>query len=357
MPEESKSWPFSSYDFFGYLMPGLIFLMTLCAWLIYANYIPLPDNFIQTFKGAALGDSIIVLFIVFSVSYFLGHLIGAISHLLYDRIIIRNIIGYPFQRLLKTSHEPDDATRSSYIKVMVALFIILITPGFVELFVYVKENFFFSIEKLYKQERLFPLIIESIVGILVLCYLIHFVICKIREMNRDDFSSGQKQKKNAKISLALVVKNYVLKPIRKMTATNTLLEDEIIEAFKNQMSQQHHLNVDTNSSDVFWLASIDLQKNKDVDRRLMNWLNLYGCLRNYSCSFFLLAVIIVSSHWYKILWLHEVTDLRGSRILLVSLVISGILFLRYWIIYYSYYSKYIIRAYACTMHGNEKSKK
>lgn len=27
MPEESKSWPFSSYDFFGYLMPGLIFLI------------------------------------------------------------------------------------------------------------------------------------------------------------------------------------------------------------------------------------------------------------------------------------------------------------------------------------------
>lgn len=118
------------------------------------------------------------------------------------------------------------------------------------------------------------------------------------------------------------------------------------------MFENHHLDVNTNSSDIFWLASIDLQKNKKIDSRLMNWLNLYGCLRNYSCAFFLLAFIIVCSHWYKILWLHQVTDLRGSRILLASLIISGVLFLRYWIIYYSYYSKYIIRAYVCSMQND-----
>lgn len=357
MPEESKSWPFSSYDFFGYLMPGLIFFMTLCAWLIYADYISLPEDFIKEFKSVAIGNSIIILFIVFSISYFLGHLIGAVSHLLYDRILIRNIIGYPFQRLLKTSHEPDDETRSSYIKILMVLLALLIIPGFVELCVYLYDTILFSWEKVLMIDNLIPLFFESLFGVLAFIYLFCLFIGRIRKMNNDEV--GKKDDKKTGHSeniIAAIVKRFVLKPIRKLTATNTFLENEIVAEFESLMKKQHHLNVNTNSSDVFWLASIDLQKDKCVDRRLMNWLNLYGCLRNYSCAFFMLAVIIASSHWYRILWLHKVTDLQGSRILLASLVISGILFLRYWIIYYSYYSKYIIRAYVCSMQNQDEEK-
>lgn len=343
MPEESKSWPFSSYDFFGYLMPGLIFSLSLFAWLIYAKYIVLDDKCIDAFKSLSMGNSVIILFVVMTVSYFAGHLIGAISHLLYDRIIIRNIIGYPFQRLLKTSHTPDDKTRSSYIQVMLLLSLFLIIPGFVELLIKVWESVQFAPEFYLRKDMACP-IIEKILFAVILCWGMILFANRISEMNKKNIPN-----KNSFISF---VKNYILKPIRKLTATDSLLEKEIITSFKNQMFENHHLDVNTNSSDIFWLASIDLQKNKKIDSRLMNWLNLYGCLRNYSCAFFLLAFIIVCSHWYKILWLHQVTDLRGSRILLASLIISGVLFLRYWIIYYSYYSKYIIRAYVCSMQND-----
>ena len=342
MSEESKSWPFSSYDFFGYLMPGLIFSLSLFAWLIYAKYIELGEKSIETFKSLGMGNSAIILFIVMTVSYFAGHLIGAISHLLYDRIIIRNIIGYPFQRLLDTSHTPDDRTRSSYIVMMILLFLFLIIPGFVELLIKVRESVQFAPEFYLRKDMVGP-IIEKILFAGIIFWSIILFASRIKEMNKKNVPD-----KNTFIS---IVKNYILKPIRKLTATDTLLEKEIITSFKNQMYKCHHLDADTNSSDIFWLASIDLQKNKKIDSRLMNWLNLYGCLRNYSCAFFLLAFIIVCSHWYKILWLHQVTDLRGSRILLAALVVSGILFLRYWIIYYSYYSKYIIRAYVCSLQN------
>lgn len=331
MPDEAKSWPFSSYDFFGYLMPGLMFSLSMLGWLVYADYITIPQSLTDEMSKIGIGNSLLLIFMAFTMSYFVGHLIGAISHLLYDRIMIRNIIGYPFQKILKTKHEPDDETRSSYIKILMSFFLLLIFPGFIELVICFYNSVTFA------WNGFSWAFFERVVFVFILVYLLIIFFSKIYNMNK---------KKSSK-KFGIIVKNYVLKPIQKLTATDTGVENEIVQSFKERMLKTHGIDVDTNSSDVFWLASIELLKNNEVNSKLTNWLNLYGCLRNYSCSFLLLAIIIVSNHWYKIIWLHQVTDLRGSRILLASLVISGILFLRYWIIYYSYYSKYLIRVYAC----------
>lgn len=353
MPDETKSWPFSSYDFFGYLMPGLMFSLSLSGWLIYAEYITIPKNLTDVLSKIGIGNSLLLMFIAFTLSYFIGHLIGAISHLLYDRVMIRNIIGYPFQKILKTNYEPDDDTRVSYIKILICFFLLLTIPGFFELAICLCNSVTFA------WNGFTCSFVERAVFIVMMMYLTKMFFSKIIAMNKNKERSTKttkKRKNGPSKKIALFVKNYVLKPIQKLTATDTGVEESIVQSFKENMQKMHGIDTDTNSSDIFWLASIDLMQNEGVCSKLTNWLNLYGCLRNYSCSFLLLAIIIVSNHWYKIIWLHQVTDLRGSRILLASLIISGILFLRYWIIYYSYYSKYLIRAYACMDVESEKKR-
>ncbi len=355
MPEESKSWPFSSYDFFGYLMPGLIFSLSLYGWLLYAKFDFIHKIHYKRLIGLEIGDSIIVLLIIVASCYFLGHLIGAISHILYDRMLIRNCIGYPFPYLFNAGNPPSDLSRASYCISFLCFGLLLVIPGIFEMyFSYWNSEFAImwgdGIGVDWDLLKKYSSYLEIVIFIVLMILIVVASDLKMRKTSLFENNNCLKQKCQG-------LKDLIFTPFRSLTATDSFVSETVVQNFSKRMMNEYGLSLEKQNSDVFWLATLSLSKDPVIEGKLRNWLNLYGCLRNYSCAFLLLAIIIVSNHWFKIFTEHQVTGLAGSRILLMSLVLSMILFLRYWIIYFSYYSKYIIRSYAYFEKGESENRK
>src|SRR5690606_20894387 len=67
-----------------------------------------------------------------------------ISHILYDRILIRNIIGYPLQYILNTKCKPKAEIRATYLLSLVILFVLVITPGIFEAYLKFWQSSFYE---------------------------------------------------------------------------------------------------------------------------------------------------------------------------------------------------------------------
>lgn len=97
---------FTNYDFVGYILPRALF----CLGII----VLLPCDslcLVTSFKAFVVENSIEVNAFVFSILTlclvvafdFIGHLIGCVAHLVFDRKIVYNLLGFPFYRLLEPS--------------------------------------------------------------------------------------------------------------------------------------------------------------------------------------------------------------------------------------------------------------
>lgn len=305
------------------------------AFLGWAKYSEMPFMDVVTFeklKSIQLGGSILVLFIALAVFYFVGHFIGAVSHIVYDRVIIRNVIGYPFQYLMIKDYHPKKTVQNVYLLLILFSIFLLVLPGFLELL----GRGLIDNEILVFVGRL---AFGTLLIMMLLLVLYRFMyLDKKRETDKD-------AKNIVGYRLAEFFKKVILYPIRKLTGTDSKIDDKIVDAFKEKFKNKFKLDDCSVGSDAFWIASMEVLKNEKIDKRLSNWLNLYGCLRNYSCAFVLLSIVIVINHWWSIIVDGNVTNLTGSRILLASLIVALVLFMRYWIIYYSYFSKYLMRAF------------
>ena len=100
-------------------------------------------------------------------------------------------------------------------------------------------------------------------------------------------------------------------------------------------------------TDNYWLPVIKIaDKNENIQKNIINWLNLYSFLKNLSMVGFLLCLesgifITLNNFDYNFN-----TEPVGESIIFALLYLGSLLLLlRYWVIYRNYYTKYIIRAY------------
>jgi hypothetical protein len=308
------SLPFNTYDFFGYLLPGTLFSLGLVGIFNQQVLNILKNNHIQNLQPYF---AIILALIVCAGLYFVGQIIGCIGHIIYDRLIVRNILGYPFYTILNWKHEMNEIFPwFSHIVILTSLFLIL-----------------------------FPLFIYT--SIIPICFWIIFSL--VLFLNREKL---KKYNQDNKKEIAKACLNKLSKTFCKLTATDCKVNDSLKKLFEKKLDDRLQLKEDDfqeYNSDIYWITYIDLMKKKNTchERKISNWLDMYGCLRNYSCVFLLLAVI-ESLHLWKNVFDYGSGSLDGRNlfVLVFTLFFSLILFMRYWIMYYSYYSKYIIRAYA-----------
>ncbi|MEM6469736.1 MAG: hypothetical protein AAF802_09315 [Planctomycetota bacterium] len=79
-------WP---YDFFGYLLPGVIVLVPLLQFQNHAR---------QLFENRYQADSIIDNVVLLVSVYVLGHLVAAAASLILERIVLQLSFGYPLEQ-------------------------------------------------------------------------------------------------------------------------------------------------------------------------------------------------------------------------------------------------------------------
>lgn len=130
------------------------------------------------------------------------------------------------------------------------------------------------------------------------------------------------------------------------TKVNGFLRNKVNESLKSKLKMRPR-NFSEYNSDIYWLVNIYITQDKDSvhSERLGDWLNMYGCLRNYSCVFFILAFIEAYRLWLSMFAVFSPSS-RDFFLTIIFSLLGILLFMRYWVMYYAYYSKYIVRVYA-----------
>lgn len=347
------SLPFNSYDFFGYILPGTLFSFGML-YLFKDEVIEIVSNhdFMQQIMGMSTFLAIMVLLGMLALLYFIGQVIGCVSHLLYDRLLVRNVIGYPFQYILDLKPRPDDSVRITYLLLVVLALQITAIPLIYETLCR------FGILTVIGGWRLCVIWLSIFSVLFLLAFILRFCLVMSRMRRMDDRDHYVKKTKNGSIendeTMVKLCERarrfvwYIFFPIRKLTSTDTKVSPAIREKFISRFKKSTTLNLNEQkeyNSDAYWLTYISLIKfDAKHDVKISNWLNLYGCLRNYSCVFLILTFAISFRQWIHV-YNSEIL-IPDTRFLLISLALCLILFVRYWIIYFGYYTKYIIRAYA-----------
>ena len=322
--------PFDTYDFFGYLLPGT--LLSLGLGFVFwdrigediKKYIPDAGTKIEVDGAIAILFALIAVMIL----YFLGHLVGCIAHIIYDRMIVRNILVYPFYTILKLNTPLSKALPAA---ARIRWFLLIIM-GVSAILLPLYWDF----------NRQWVIFIESI---LFLCYVVLFLLFLLN----NDFV----KKKLGRIIIEFCKIMHHL--FRMISVTNVGVNSELCDKFFERLKKTTALTkekiVDYNS-DVYWLAYMGLIQQEDGSHhegKISNWLCLYGCLRNYSCVFLIISIFASVRLWLfpNVICVCIKDDFKRLALtVVVSLLLCFLLFMRYWIFYYAYYSKYIIRAYA-----------
>lgn len=334
---------FSSYDFFGYLLPGIISFLVV---LFCTHNLDLPllklltkEDFIQILKETFLLDNGITSKIIGSIVlltslYFTGHIVACFSHIIFDRIIVRNSIGYPIPFIIKTDARQKSRVQTAYTTLIILGLIFLTYP----IFFYFFPNFQMA------EITIKWIITISLTIIIVRGFQIFFGLFKINKKNK---SNAQK---NCFLKASLFdtscISTFFYLPFRKFTSTDSPINDEIAKKFKSKFETIFKFKPNQYDSDAYWLAYIAVSNDPNTRIKLNNWLNLYGCLRNYSCVMSLTAFFIATNIWYSIIFLDSTPSFTDSLALMVFIFLMFILFVKYWIIYFNYYSKYIVRTFA-----------
>lgn len=104
MIQEGKIVKINSYDFFGYLAPGLIiFMTTLLSSVQMICHLNFLESIIWIVKKTQIFNSmqfISFCILIVVVSYILGHLSASLSALIFEKTIIGKVLRYPYERLV-----------------------------------------------------------------------------------------------------------------------------------------------------------------------------------------------------------------------------------------------------------------
>lgn len=335
---------FNDYDFFGYILPGSLFCIGLififpkeiCGLFeILRAYVDKNTTTINVIVGTALA------LLASAALYFIGHIIACIAHFFYDRVIVRYLLGYPFYLILNWKNNVREKFKKKTFFFVVLFFIFLLFPLFLRI---VGTDYRSIIQFIQTHWDSFDL------GLLLLLTI--YVLYKLNCFDENDFILRKWKFTRRKAT------HYKRTPLyrkavylfRRSTVTHGCASKKLRRKFEKNLAVRTGFTPKdfySYSSDIYWFANIYLCKDKESPHaaKLSSWLDMYGCLRNYSCTFILAAVVESFRLWTNISTITAVPSYEF--ILLIVFILLGILlFARFWVMYYAYYSKYIIRAYA-----------
>lgn len=348
--------PFNAYDFFGYLLPGIVFVSLLCIWQFYAFYhgsIEVFSEWNKFISDGGLVGGILIIAVVISTLYFSGHIVATISHVFFDRILVRDILGYPFEKLLDknsatdsmlqtkmSSNKPFDGEPIYSSAFLFLQALVFMGPIFVEITSRLYNAYHHSDPNMSNKSI-------ADIGLYIFATFQIFNVMLIGQWISKSLST------KVKYPFVDAVCNFVYLKIvlisrsvfEKITACDVPMNEETVKKFNTKFKKTFGYKGPPNS-DWYWMSTILLQKDPVAYRNMSNWLNLYGYLKNFSMASILVAFIISTYHWKLIIWDHQACNLVGSRMLLAMLFFGVILASRYWIIYRNYYTKYIVRSVA-----------
>ena len=122
--------PFDFYDFFGYIFPGIAFIIYLTIFCSYGfPSISLSGLFeMFTIKQQPVISGIVVAIIGIVSIYVVGHTIATISSISADRVLVNGIAGYPVINLLELNKEQREYSEATYKYLFTLANLLLLVP-------------------------------------------------------------------------------------------------------------------------------------------------------------------------------------------------------------------------------------
>ena len=373
MSENQKTYkeypiPFSSYDFFGYLAPGIAFITLIFSFEFYMRcnvngYSSFLLSFIkyvikyQSYLIQKLGLIYQIAILIFAILliYILGHFISTLSSFFIDRILIFKSYGYPFNNLILQSDisevrdikkDHDYASANFYkatffwINIFVVSFFINNCCIQIKIFILFKYIYYMS---------------KFLLIILIFIKLYPYLL-RIFSKKWPEFIFPTTRVIIYWLSTPF---NYISNFLSNYINTKRGFDDEFIKKtiqFIRINFKIKQKNINKYNTNVFWLPYMYVAKNSIIFYQLMKeWLHLYSFMRNLSTAvYFGFIYIVIQSYVNReILNYSEYTTL--IYIILITFSLSILFLVRYYYLFYCYFTKFTFRAFYLLNIEEEKT--
>ncbi len=317
---------FSTYDFLGYFIPGIIFFTIIVIFELkistlfdvnlytpiykfYSEYI--FDKSVTTINWV---ESLLIFIILISTFYVFGHIIASISAFIIDRNLIGKCSRYPYIVFLNIVN--NDNTSNDFKYKFLTLLVVTNLSFIITLFLACKCNLFILL--------FLPLILYCLLTKTFLfkkvskCY--EDIIINIKKF----LHMGENFPKTFCDDLMGIYQKFKIKPQEARTYTYWFTINYVIEygaPFRNL---------------------------------IFNWFNLYSFSRNLSTAVYLSFCYIIfyinfysfaSNSFLQQFYNFSLKVILFKIFILIIFVIAFLLLLRFYYLYFNYFNKYVFRTF------------
>ncbi|MBI5806003.1 hypothetical protein HZA73_08150 [candidate division TA06 bacterium] len=348
--KEIQPWvPFSFYDFFGYLFPGILFATSA---LILFKWSFINSSVIDTIWNVCENKSFVIGLVLITMSlvliYIVGHIIAIISSIFYGSILISSILGYPYKHVLNIKEtDGKQYSRSTHLCSIFFFNLWLISP------------ILFS-------ASVFKIITYAFLLVITILFFIRFIVTVFDEINkREEFVKFTNKKIiksiiNFSLYYPIYYLAYVLRigisMIRKLIAIDVPFPKEFIDNYETYFEEKFNIDYRKAGSENYWLTNFQVSnKCPENSLSIRTWLHIYGFLRNISSASYFVCFLLAVLFYF--IGNNDVVKIDIFKWQLgLTYVIAIVLGLGYWKIFHTYYTKGIIRSFYVSV-SEEKTKK
>ena len=276
MERVGKNIKVDAYDFFGYLLPGLLLAaVVLVSHVIAFNSDGLRRVIIfslEKIESFGVSHYITLILLLVCVSYVFGHFVSSLSSFLFEKFMVNKILGYPYESLI-LDEPPIKSHESLGYKLVVIFFYCSVL-----LFVWSPKSLYFDIFGTCVQ-FMYPCLYLFGFGILVSIVFNFFA------------TKGYKFAIRISSCIDLIIV-FVVKFIGSKS-----LPVETIKEFKSKYKRIFNIDIEKSlDSDVFWSTYWYVtSKNAYFRAKIDKWMVLYSFMRNLACSCLLSSLILTFS--------------------------------------------------------------
>lgn len=331
MQKEKQIVKIDSYDFFGYLIPGLMIFLSGFLAAQQVTDLCAPEAAIRIIQktlaeaGTAIFSSVVALTVLGS--YLAGHLSSSISSFFFDKLLVRNVLGYPFRSLL--FNEGMEMNYRGFVYMSYISFTLLL------LFAYV-----FGLNVVLYSITIDYTLMAKILLALVLLQAINGQVYRRAPEHVSRSTTRFLAHIYRLCSSPFLLAEYVATRFLGLTKTfpnsvNKRIQDRYLAVFGDELKAEL-------ASEAYWaIYWYVTTSNQYLRSKIDKWLVLYGFMRNSSCAVLLSSVIIALPvrSWGIV---SPLEALAAEALFVVGLIYS----FRYYYLYFGYYSKTIFRVFA-----------
>lgn len=342
------------YDIMGYLLPGGA--AVLCCfffefWLVRVDNADAANALLPTYAlfhalASGLSDkswAIAAIFLGIAVAaiYVAGHIVASIAAILIERHLVQHGHGYPFNRYLAFSDPATTPVTRPFYRAFFVWFNIYILLRYVEI------AFLSSTES----SRVAALAANSLAWSLVVLVVVKIVL-STRRLNQHH-SNGRYHSKWLSCLAAII--RYAAAPydllanlLKRSLDLHKPISKPLRDTFLRAMRDRYSLEPGRWGSDAYWMSYLRVRTaGRSIADLADNWLRLYSFARNLATAFYIAFLY----GYFVLAWnqFHSLGTGAGRITILipVAFLVGAFLMLsRYYYLYASYYTKYLIRAVA-----------